>query len=112
MKFILSTATLVATILVSLVSAQSDPAACTLCLQEALQTLPACGNVEATPGSVSQDYANCLCSSLNGAWMDSCKGDAQCGSTLAPFQSLYASNIQLAGLNCAGGQASFTPPSA
>ncbi|KAF9194522.1 hypothetical protein BGZ51_009085 [Haplosporangium sp. Z 767] len=112
MKFVLSTAALVATILASLVSAQSDPAACTLCLQEALQTLPACTNVEATAGSVSPEYAACLCSSLSGTWMDSCKGNAQCGSALDSFKAMYASNIQLAGLNCAGGQASFTPPSA
>ncbi|KAG0212919.1 hypothetical protein BGX28_005381 [Mortierella sp. GBA30] len=101
------------TLLATLASVQSDPAACTLCLQKALQALPACANVQATaPGSVSPAYAACLCSSLTGTWMDSCKDAAQCGVTIDSFKASYATNIQTAGLSCNGNQASFTPPSA
>ncbi|KAF9097782.1 hypothetical protein BGX29_007937 [Mortierella sp. GBA35] len=92
------------------VSAQSDASACTLCLQQALQTLPACANVEATAGSVSPAYAACLCSSLDGSWIDSCSGADQCGAAIATFKASYGSNIQSAGLQCGpNGQAFFTP---
>ncbi|KAF9325697.1 hypothetical protein BG006_010827 [Podila minutissima] len=93
--------------LLAAVSAQSDPAACTLCLQSSLQSLPACTGVEAS--SSNPAYAACLCASLNGAWIDACSGDSQCGAAIATFRASYASNIQAAGLSCANGQASFTP---
>ncbi|KAF9291309.1 hypothetical protein BGZ68_004397 [Mortierella alpina] len=98
-------------LLASLAFAQSDPAACTLCLQKALQALPVCANVRATAGSVTAEYATCLCSSLAGNWIDSCKSSAQCGSTIDDFKASYASMFKLAGLNCNGNQASFTPAS-
>ncbi|KAF9934969.1 hypothetical protein FBU30_009391 [Linnemannia zychae] len=111
MKFtILATAAVA--FLATVVSAQADASACTLCLQEALKALPACANVEPTPGSVSPAYAACLCSSLSGSWADSCASTADCGSTVAAFKSNYGINMKSAGLNCDNGQASFTPPSA
>ncbi|KAI1316277.1 hypothetical protein EDD11_010185 [Mortierella claussenii] len=98
--------------LAALVSAQSDPAACTLCLQKALQAFPACAGVQAptTPGQVSPAYAACLCASLSGAWIDSCASAAQCGSSINSFKASYATNIQAAGLSCAGNKAAFNPP--
>ncbi|KAF9917381.1 hypothetical protein BX616_001195 [Lobosporangium transversale] len=87
----------------SLASAQSsDPVACASCLQKALQALPACAGVQIQPGSVSPAYASCLCSSLSGAWIDSCKGASQCGSSVTYFKSAYGSIIKAAGLSCTG----------
>ncbi|KAF9986196.1 hypothetical protein BGZ65_008564 [Modicella reniformis] len=106
MKFIAFAASAIATI-ASLVSAQSDPVACTLCLQKALQALPACANIQPSAGLVSSQYATCLCSSLSGSWIDSCSGAAQCGSGVSTFKALYSASIQAAGLSCSG-QASFT----
>ncbi|KAG0340352.1 hypothetical protein BG000_000128 [Podila horticola] len=103
MKF----AILAAVALFATVSAQSDPAACTLCLQTSLQSLPACKGVEAS--SSNPAYAACLCASLDGAWIDACSNASQCGATIATFRASYASNIQAAGLKCANGQASFAP---
>jgi hypothetical protein len=112
MKFTILVAAFVA-LVASTASAQEDPSACTLCLQEALKQLPACANVEATAGSVSPAYAACLCSSLDGSWIDSCSGADKCGATVAAFKSSYGDNIKAAGLACgANGQASFTPVSA
>ncbi|KAF9358102.1 hypothetical protein BGX26_002470 [Mortierella sp. AD094] len=111
MKFTLIAATAIAMI-ASMVSAQ-DPAACTVCLQHALTALPACANVQ-TPasGQVTNAYASCLCSSLSGAWIDSCSGASQCGSAVTAFKSAYAANIQAAGLQCNGNSATFTPSTA
>ncbi|KAG0369101.1 hypothetical protein BGX24_002549, partial [Mortierella sp. AD032] len=79
MKFTILAATLVA-LLASTASAQSDPSACTLCLQQALAQLPACANVQppAAAGTVSPAYAACLCSSLSGSWIDSCSAADKC----------------------------------
>ncbi|KAF9216783.1 hypothetical protein BGZ59_008049 [Podila verticillata] len=88
--------------LLAAVSAQSDPAACTLCLQTSLQSLPECKGVEAS--SSNPAYAACL-----GAWIDACSGTSQCGAAIAIFRTNYASNIQAAGLKCNNGQASFAP---
>ncbi|KAF9382323.1 hypothetical protein CPB97_007221 [Podila verticillata] len=93
--------------LLATVSAQSDPAACTLCLQTSLQSLPECKGVEAS--SSNPAYAACLCASLSGAWIDACSGASQCGAAISVFRTSYASNIQAAGLKCANGQASFAP---
>ncbi|KAF9578573.1 hypothetical protein BGW38_005562, partial [Lunasporangiospora selenospora] len=88
-----------------------DPAACTLCLQNALKAIPACANAEAPKdGSVSAEYATCLCASLDGAWADACSGASQCGSSIKLFKESYGANIQGAGLICGNGQASFVPP--
>ncbi|KAG0057229.1 hypothetical protein BGZ83_000642 [Gryganskiella cystojenkinii] len=107
MKFSIAAVTIL--FLASMVSAQDNAAACTACLQKALQALPACAGVPVSAGSVSPAYAACLCSSLSGSWIDSCNGGANCGSTVSAFKASYASNMQAAGLNCAGGKASFTP---
>ncbi|KAF9143178.1 hypothetical protein BGX30_001123 [Mortierella sp. GBA39] len=112
MKFTILAAAFVA-LVASTASAQADPSACTLCLQESLMQLPACANVEATAGSVSPAYAACLCSSLSGSWIDSCAAADKCGSAISAFKSSYAPNMKDAGLTCgSNGQASFTPTSA
>ncbi|KAG0282112.1 hypothetical protein BGZ96_000830 [Linnemannia gamsii] len=112
MKFTILAAAFVAFV-ASTATAQADPSACTLCLQEALKQLPACANVEVTAGSVSPAYAACLCSSLSGSWIDSCSGTDKCGAAISAFKSSYGGNIKAAGLTCgANGQASFTPASA
>ncbi|KAK3813365.1 MAG: hypothetical protein J3Q66DRAFT_348130 [Benniella sp.] len=87
----------------SMVSAQGDAVACTLCLQNAIKALPACANVQPTAGSVSTAYAACLCSSLSGSWADACT--AQCGSAaVSTLKSSYSTLIQAAGLVCTGTQ--------
>ncbi|KAG0004872.1 hypothetical protein BGZ79_007771 [Entomortierella chlamydospora] len=107
MKFTLIVATTLA-MTASMVSAQ-DPVACTTCLQQALAALPACASVQTpTAGSVTTAYAACLCASLSGTWIDSCSGSSQCGSAISAFASIYAANIQAAGLDCDGTTASFT----
>ncbi|KAG0235792.1 hypothetical protein B0O80DRAFT_500554 [Mortierella sp. GBAus27b] len=111
MKFIALAVSAIAMV-ASLVSAQSDPAACTLCLQNALKALPECANVQPTAGTVSSAYAACLCASLNGAWIDACSDASKCGATVATLKTSYGTDIQTAGLSCSGGQASFNPPSA
>ncbi|GJJ69537.1 hypothetical protein EMPS_01883 [Entomortierella parvispora] len=109
MKFTLSVIAAI-TVLASMVSAQ-NPAACTLCLQKALGTLPACvGTLPTAAGeAVTPAYAACLCSSLTGNWIDSCNGDSDCGSSIALFKANYPANIEAAGLNC-NGTPSFNPP--
>ncbi|KAI7822930.1 hypothetical protein BC939DRAFT_453042 [Gamsiella multidivaricata] len=110
MKFTILAASAVA-MLASLVSVKSDPASCTLCLQKALQTLPACANIQPTPGSVSSAFATCLCASVtNTSWINSCSGASDCGSAISTFKVSYGASIIAAGLHCSGsGSPSFAP---
>ncbi|KAF8926925.1 hypothetical protein EDD21DRAFT_411228 [Dissophora ornata] len=98
----------------ALVSAQSDVDACATCLQSSLQALPLCASVNITMGELNPEgdavMAACLCSSLNGTWVDACTGDAQCGQDIVSFKNAYSDNIQSAGLSC-GTTPSFAPSS-
>ncbi|KAF9365887.1 hypothetical protein BGX34_007695 [Mortierella sp. NVP85] len=51
-------------------------------------------------------YAVCLCSSLDGAWIDTCKTTCP---DIESFKASYASNIQQAGLQCNGSTPTFVP---
>ncbi|KAG0334935.1 hypothetical protein BG004_000204 [Podila humilis] len=86
------------------VSAQSGSADCTVCLQTSIQALPLCTGLDITMGnfnpSESTAYAACLCSSLDGKWIEACSGDDKCGGDILSFQAAYAGNIQSAGLVC------------
>ncbi|KAF9948698.1 hypothetical protein BGZ72_009421 [Mortierella alpina] len=97
-------------------STEGGGASCTLCLQNSLRTLPACKDLNITVGEfnpgVSPEYAVCLCSSLNGTWIDTCKGDSLCGPDIESFKGAYASNLQQAGLQCNGTKPTFIPPPA
>ncbi|KAG0007092.1 hypothetical protein BGZ65_008907 [Modicella reniformis] len=58
---------------------------------------------------VSPAYAVCLCSSLDGAWIDACKGTTLCGPDIESFKTSYPSTIQQAGLQCNGSTPTFVP---
>lgn len=90
--------------LMAVAAAQSGSANCTLCLQGAIQALPKCAGLDITIGNfnpgASAAYADCLCSSLDGAWVDGCSSDDMCGQDILSFKAAYAGNIQSAGLIC------------
>ncbi|KAG0084732.1 hypothetical protein BGZ93_001019 [Podila epicladia] len=90
--------------LLAVAAAQSGSADCTLCLQSAIKALPKCAGLDIIVGNFnpgeSTAYAECLCSSLDGAWVDGCSGDDKCGKDILSFKTAYASNIQSAGLIC------------
>jgi hypothetical protein len=83
---------------------------CMVCLQDSLQSLPACTGLTIVVGEMdpSSDpaYAACLCSSLDGAWVDKCT--STCGQDILSFKNAYSANIQAAGLKC-GDQPTFIP---
>ncbi|KAF9933116.1 hypothetical protein BGZ67_004411 [Mortierella alpina] len=97
-------------------STDGGGSACTLCLQNTLRALPLCKDINITIGEfnpgVSSEYAVCLCSSINGTWIDNCKGDTLCGPGIESFKSAYGSNLQQAGLQCNGTKPTFIPPPA
>ncbi|KAF9289015.1 hypothetical protein BGZ68_010170 [Mortierella alpina] len=97
-------------------STEGGGSGCTPCLQNALRALPLCKTLniivgEFNPG-VSPEYAACLCSSLDGAWIDTCKDASLCGADIESFKSAYPSNLQQAGLQCNGTRPTFIPPPA
>ncbi|KAF9574843.1 hypothetical protein EC968_005321 [Mortierella alpina] len=97
-------------------STDGGGASCTLCLQNALRALPLCKDLNITVGEfnpgVSPEYAVCLCSSINGTWIDACKGDSLCGPDIESFKGAYGSNLGHAGLQCNGTKPTFIPPPA
>ncbi|KAF9095747.1 hypothetical protein BGX23_012675 [Mortierella sp. AD031] len=115
MKFFKALA-LLATTTMALVYAQSAendaPTPCMLCLQNSLQSLPACAGLTIIFGEINPAsdpaYAACLCSSLDGAWIDKCTTGAQCSQDVVSFKNAYADNIRAAGLAC-GAQPTFVP---
>ncbi|KAF9151950.1 hypothetical protein BG015_005996 [Linnemannia schmuckeri] len=104
-----------ATTAVTLVLAQVQndaPTPCMVCLQESLQSLSACKSLTVVIGNMDPAsdpaYAACLCSSLDGAWIDKCM--STCSQDVVSFKNAYAENIQAAGLRC-GAQPTFIPTS-
>ncbi|KAG0200209.1 hypothetical protein BGX28_006659 [Mortierella sp. GBA30] len=89
---------------------------CMLCLQNSLMALPLCKGLNITVGEfnpgLSPEYAVCLCSSLNGTWIDACKDPSVCGPDIESFKNAYAENMQQAGLQCNGTKPTFIPPPA
>ncbi|KAF9414368.1 hypothetical protein BGZ76_004879 [Entomortierella beljakovae] len=87
--------------------------ACTNCLQTNLLALPKCQGVNITIGDFdpasSPEYAVCLCSSLDGNWVDPCKDTALCGADIESFKATYKSSMESAGLNCSGPTPIFSP---
>ncbi|KAG0249083.1 hypothetical protein BG011_009611 [Mortierella polycephala] len=112
MKFFPALALLATMTMVSVQGQTNGAAACTICLQKSIQALPLCSGLNITMGdfnpSENPAYAKCLCSTLDGAWIDSCSGENQCGQDIAAFKSAYAGNIQAAGLSC-GATPTFAP---
>ena len=114
MKFTLATV-LASAVLALAVTAQNsttEPAGCTTCLQNSLLALPDCKGLNITIGSmtsgVTPQYAACLCSSLNGAWIGTCT--SACGPDIAQLEATYAQSLQESGLNCNGTTPTFNPP--
>lgn len=107
-------------VLASTVAAQNSTtggsADCVLCLQTSLGALPKCKGLNITMGNiepgVSPAYAVCLCSAIDGAWVDSCKDATKCGADIESFKSSFASNLQQAGLQCNGTTPTYSPPPA
>ncbi|KAF9579719.1 hypothetical protein BGW38_003910 [Lunasporangiospora selenospora] len=111
MKFtVASTLAIIVTIL-SMTTTQAQGTACTDCLQASLQSLPLCSKLDIAIGnftpSNSREYAACLCSSLDGAWIDKCRPDSLCGEDIMSFKDAYADNLRSASLIC-GSQPSFS----
>jgi hypothetical protein len=101
--------TVLAAAALSFVAGQT-PDACASCLEQSIQSLPLCQGLNITIGAFnpgeSVAMATCLCSSLNGAWIEACTNVAECGADIRSFENAYASNIQNAGLVC-GSQPTF-----
>ena len=113
MKFT-PTVALATAILALSVSAQTNSTengACDTCLQKSLMALPKCVGLNITLGTVdpavSPQYAVCLCSSLNGTWIDACT--ETCGPDIAGFKATYAQEMQGVGLDCNGTIPTFVP---
>ncbi|KAF9025037.1 hypothetical protein BGZ52_009828 [Haplosporangium bisporale] len=91
-------------------------AACTTCLQTSLQALPLCKSLNVTgvigefDPTGSPAYAACLCSSLDGTWIDTCLDPSKCGADIANFKATYADSMKQAGLVCNGTTPTFNPP--
>lgn len=120
MKF---TALLPVALLATFAAAQSNSteggggsAACTTCLQTSLQALPLCKSLNVTgvigefDPTGSPAYAACLCSSLDGTWMNTCQDPSKCGADIANFKATYADSMKQAGLVCNGTTPTFNPP--
>ncbi|KAF9352780.1 hypothetical protein BGX26_009450 [Mortierella sp. AD094] len=91
--------------------------ACSTCLQNSLLSLPLCKGLNITVGGFtpgeSPAFAVCLCSSLNGTWIDPCQATTLCGPDILEFKATYQSNMEQAGLQCNGTKPTFIPePSA
>ncbi|KAF9271557.1 hypothetical protein BGZ68_003378 [Mortierella alpina] len=103
MKFLIPLA-LAATAAVA--AAQNGAASCTLCLQNSIKVLPKCAGLNITMGdfdpSTNPAYAVCLCSSLDGAWIDKCTAADKCGQDILSFKKTFEENIKFAGLSCEG----------
>ncbi|KAG0196849.1 hypothetical protein BGX28_009685 [Mortierella sp. GBA30] len=112
MKFLCSIAFLAATAIISVQGQTNGAAACTICLQDSLKALPLCAGLNITVGNFNPSenpaYAVCLCSSLDGAWVDACSGADKCGQDILSFKNAYAGNLQSAGLSC-GTTPTFNP---
>ncbi|KAG0249082.1 hypothetical protein BG011_009610 [Mortierella polycephala] len=112
----LSAAALAMVAVVAGQEAPDDGTACTLCLQNSLRALPLCKDIDIVVGEfnpgVSPDYASCLCSSLDGAWVDACADTTKCGADIMAFKDTYAANIKEAGLQCDGPAPTFVPKEA
>ncbi|KAF9561366.1 hypothetical protein EC968_005773 [Mortierella alpina] len=103
MKFLIAIALLATA---TVVSAQNGAAACTICLQDSIKGLPKCAGLNITMGdfdpSTNPAFAVCLCSSLDGAWVDKCAGEDKCGQDILSFKKTFEVNIKDAGLSCEG----------
>lgn len=103
--------TVLAAVVLSFVAGQSNNP-CSACLEQSIQSLPLCQGLNVTIGAFnpgeSTAYAACLCSSLDGAWINACTDVTECGTDINSFKSAYAGNIQDAGLVC-GSQPTFIP---
>ncbi|KAF9916169.1 hypothetical protein FBU30_001518 [Linnemannia zychae] len=106
MKFI-TALTILATIATASVFAQSTtdgsaPTPCMSCLKASIESLPACQSLTIVIGDMNPAsdpaYAKCLCSSLDGAWVDKCI--STCSQDILSFKNAYSENIQAAGLRC------------
>ncbi|KAF9583317.1 hypothetical protein BGW38_009758 [Lunasporangiospora selenospora] len=93
-------------------SATPPSPACMQCLIDAVKTLPQCSKLDfasalssPTPPT-TPEFAACLCSSMDGAWIDRCAGQAQCGPAVSVFK--YAESMKTSGLTC-GPTPSFAP---
>ncbi|KAG0282065.1 hypothetical protein BGZ96_000860 [Linnemannia gamsii] len=110
MKFFKALAILATTATTLVFAQDATQSPCMVCLQDSLQSLPACTGLKIVIGDMdpSSDpaYAACLCSSLDGAWVDKCI--ATCGQDIVSFKKAYSQNIQDAGLKC-GAQPTFIP---
>ncbi|GJJ76647.1 hypothetical protein EMPS_09006 [Entomortierella parvispora] len=114
MKFT-PTVALATAVLALSVSAQTNSTeggACQTCLQDSLMALPACTGLNITMGevnpSITPQYAACLCSSINGTWIDACT--KTCGSDIDGFKQAYAQEMEgQIGLNCNGTTPTFVP---
>ncbi|KAF9579718.1 hypothetical protein BGW38_003909 [Lunasporangiospora selenospora] len=98
-----------------LVAAQGADDQCIPCLQAALLALPACAKVDiksltSTSETVTDDLSACLCSSLDGAWTDSCKSQSKCDpANVSAFRGIFSKAIQDFGLDCTS-TPTFKPP--
>ncbi|KAI8361881.1 hypothetical protein B0O80DRAFT_434572 [Mortierella sp. GBAus27b] len=86
---------------------------CIQCLQDSLRALPLCKGLNITmgnfdPGS-SPEYAVCLCSSLDGAWISNCRDPSKCGPDIDSLKNSYPSSLDQAGLRCNGTNPTFIP---
>ncbi|KAG0326116.1 hypothetical protein BGZ99_010094 [Dissophora globulifera] len=97
-------------------STAGDSLACTTCLQSSLQALPLCQGLNITtnaPNStVTPAYAACLCSSMNGTWIDACADPTKCGPDILAFKAQYPDTLTRLGLQCNGTTPTFAPPTA
>ncbi|KAF9428307.1 hypothetical protein BGZ76_001987 [Entomortierella beljakovae] len=93
----------------AMVSAQSS---CFICLQTSIQALPLCQKLSVIMGEFDPasdpDMPACLCSSLDGSWIDACTDANYCGQDIFSFKDSYAKNLQSAGLSC-GPTPSYVP---
>ncbi|KAF8950080.1 hypothetical protein BGZ46_004773, partial [Entomortierella lignicola] len=95
---------------IALVSAQPS---CITCLQNSISALPLCQGLNITIGAMEPNSTPglpaCLCSSLDGSWIDACVNSNACGD-ISSFKQNYSQNIQDAGLYC-GATPTFVPVS-
>ncbi|KAF9103072.1 hypothetical protein BGX27_010749 [Mortierella sp. AM989] len=104
-------------LLVSSVAGQNntggDGELCTSCLQTALMALPLCKGLNITIGNFnpgeSPAFAVCLCSSIDGAWVDTCQDTTKCGPDIVSFKASYKANMEQVGLQCNGTTPTFIP---
>ncbi|KAF9998451.1 hypothetical protein BGZ80_006048 [Entomortierella chlamydospora] len=102
--------------LVSTVVAQTNSTngeTCEECLQSSLLSLPLCKGLNITIGDFnpgeSPAFVVCLCSSMNGTWIDACQATTLCGPDILQFKASYQSDMEQAGLQCNGTTPTFNP---